>query len=45
MKLVPAAALLMCLLTSVAFGQNARKSADAEFQTLIDRYYAAWSSL
>jgi ketosteroid isomerase-like protein len=39
-----ALALVIGCLTSIAFGGNTKKS-DAEFKTLIDRYYAAWSSL
>jgi len=45
MKLIFAAALLMCLVTPVAFGQKVSKNNDAEFKTLTDRYFTAWSSL
>ena len=47
MKKILAATLLMliCLVTPAAFGQRANNNNDAEFKTLIGRYYAAWSSL
>ena len=45
MKLIFAAALLAYLMSPVAFGQPANKNNDGEFKTLIDRYFAAWSSL
>lgn len=45
MKLIFATALLVCLMSPVAFGQPADKNNDGEFKTLIERYFAAWSSL
>lgn len=45
MKLIFAAALLACLMSPVVFGQPANKNNDGEFKTLIERYFAAWSSL
>ena len=45
MKLIFAAALLACLVSPVTLGQKANKNNDSEFKTLIERYFAAWSSL
>lgn len=45
MKLIFAASVLMCLMVAIAVGQKVSKDNDAEFKTLIDRYYTAWSSL
>lgn len=44
MRLILAAAMLTCLMTTVALGQKTRGN-DPEFKRLIDRYYAAWNSL
>jgi ketosteroid isomerase-like protein len=44
MRLILAAALLTCSLTTVVFGQKANSN-DLQFKTLIDRYSSAWSSL
>jgi len=45
MKLIFAAALLACLMSPVAFGQQANKNNDREFKSLIELYFTAWSSL
>ena len=47
MKLILAVAslTLICLATTIASSQKSSNTNDAEFKTLIDRYYAAWSSL
>ena len=45
MKLIFAAALLACLVSPIAFGQQTNKNDDREFKSLIERYFAAWSSL
>lgn len=45
MKLIFAAALLACFVSPVALGQKANKNNDSEFKSLIERYFAAWSSL
>jgi len=44
MRLTLAAAMLTCLMTTVALGQKTQGN-DPEFKRLIDRYYAAWNSL
>jgi ketosteroid isomerase-like protein len=44
MRVILAAAFLMCFMTTVAFGQET-KSNDLDFKALIDRYCSAWSSL
>jgi len=44
MKMILTAGLLICSLASFATGQKASRG-DAEFKSLSDRYFAAWSSL
>ena len=45
MKTFLAAGLLIFSLFTLASAQGKRSSSDAEFKALIDRYFAAWSSL